>query len=232
MGQLTASIAHEVNQPIAGIITNCHAALRWLGRDTPNLDKARAALERVIRDGTRSADVIRRVRNILKKGPLRREGFDINDAVQEVVALTRAEAGRNGVRIETRFDHRLAPVLGDRVQLQQVILNLVINAMEAMNGAGESPRELLIKTGKTDADGVHIAVHDSGPGLDPVNAERIFESFFTTKPGGMGMGLSICRSIVEAHGGQLWATTNVPRGAIFQFTVPAGSDGQPARLDQ
>ena len=121
---------------------------------------------------------------------------------------------------------------GDRVQLQQVILNLVINAMEAMNGAGESPRELLIQTGKADADGVVIAVHDSGPGLDPMNAERIFESFFTTKPDGMGMGLSICRSIVEAHGGQLWVTTNVPRGAVFQFTVPAGSDRQPARPDQ
>jgi signal transduction histidine kinase len=231
MGQLTASIAHEVNQPIAGIITNCHAALRWLGRETPNIDKARAALERVIRDGTRSADVIRRVRAILKKGPLRREYFDINDAVEEVIALTRAEAGKNGVRIETRLDQRLAQARGDRVQLQQVILNLVINGIEAMNGAGEGPRELLVKTATADADGILISVHDLGPGLDPMNAERIFESFFTTKPGGLGMGLSICRSIIEAHGGQLWATASVPRGAVFQFTVPAGSDRHPPHPD-
>ena len=228
MGQLTASIAHEVNQPIAGIITNCHAALRWIGRETPNLDKARAAIERVIRDGTRSADVIRRVRNILKKGPLRREGFNINDAVEEVIALTRAEAGRNGVQVETQLDQGLAHVQGDRVQLQQVILNLVLNAIEAMNVPGDGPRELLISTGTADPDGVRICVHDSGPGLDPANAERIFESFFTTKPGGLGMGLSICRSIIEAHGGQLGATANVPRGAVFQFTVPAGAGEQPS----
>jgi PAS domain S-box-containing protein len=231
MGQLTASIAHEVNQPIAGIITNCQAALRWIAHETPNLGKARAAIERAIRDGTRSADVIRRVRNILKKGPLRREGFDVNDAVAEVIALTRAEAGRNGVRIETQLDKGLAQVQADRVQVQQVILNLVINAIEAMNGAGDSPRDLLITTCPADQDGVLIAVHDSGPGLDPAKAEIIFESFFTTKPGGMGMGLSICRSIVEAHGGELWVSANAPRGAVFQFSVPARFDEQPSSPD-
>jgi signal transduction histidine kinase len=211
------------------MITNCHAALRWLARETPNLDKARAAIERVIRDGTRSADVIRRVRDIIKKGPLRRESFDVNDAVNEVIALTRGEAGKNGVRIDTQLDERLPQVRGDRVQVQQVILNLVINAIEAMNHVDEGPHELRIRTGTADQDGVLICVHDSGPGLDPANAERIFESFFTTKPSGMGMGLSISRSIIEAHGGQLWASANLPRGAIFQFTVPASPDQQSPR---
>jgi PAS domain S-box-containing protein len=224
MGQLTASIAHEVNQPIAGMITNCHAALRWLVRETPEPDKVRTTIERVIRDGNRAADVIRRVRDIIKKGPLRREGFDINDAVREVLALTRAEAGKNNVRIRTELDEKLPQPQGDRVQIQQVIINLVINAIEAMDLVAEGSRELLVRTRRADPDGIVMSVHDSGPGLNPANPEGIFESFVTTKPNGMGMGLSISRSIIEAHGGRLWATANLPRGAIFQFTVPAGAD--------
>src|SRR5262249_22960107 len=156
----TASIAHEVNQPIAGMITNCQAALRWLAWETPDLEKIRTAIERVIRDGNRAADVVRRVRDIIKKGPLRRESFNINDAVLEVIALTRGEAGKNEFRIQALLHERLPPVLGDRVQLQQVILNLVINAIEAMTLVDEPPRELLIKTGMADSDDVLISVHD------------------------------------------------------------------------
>ena len=224
MGQLTASIAHEVNQPIAGMVMNCQTVMRWLAQETPNLDKIRTAIERVIRDGNRAADVIRRVRDNIKKGPLRRERLNINDAVLEVIALTRGEAVKNDVRIEAQLDERSPRLWGDRVQLQQVILNLVINAIEATALVDERPRKLLIKTGMAEADDVLISVHDWGSGLDPANAERIFESFFTTKPTGLGMGLSICRSIIEAHGGKLWASANVPRGAVFQFAVPASSD--------
>ena len=223
LGQLTASIAHEVSQPIAGALSSGQAALRWL--DRPDLEAARRAIERVIRDATRAGDVISGLRALIKKVPPRVESFDMNEAIREVIVISRSEAAKNDISIEVQLTEGLPLIQGDRVQLQQVILNLIINAIEAVSGVHEGPRELLIKTLKSATDSVSVAVEDSGPGLDPANSERAFEAFYTTKPDGLGIGLSICRSIVEAHGGKLAVTANVPRGAIFQFTVPARGDG-------
>ena len=229
IGQLSASIAHEVNQPIAATVTNAQAALRWLGARPPDLDEVRQALGRILRDGNRAGDVIDRVRGLTKKVSPRQDLLLINEAILEVIALTRAEAVKNGVRVNTELAEDLPLIQGDRVQLQQLILNLIINAFQAMTGAGEGPRELLISSGKAEEDGrgVLVAVRDSGPGLALANIEHLFEAFYTTKPGGLGMGLSICRSIVEVHNGRLWASPNVPRGAVFQFTVGANPDTVP-----
>jgi PAS domain S-box-containing protein len=221
MGQLAASIAHEVNQPIAATVTNAQAALRWLDRRPADLQEVRQALARIAKDGHRAAEVIDEIRALIKKAPPRKDRLEINGAIHEVVALTRGEAVKNGVSVQTELIDGLPLIEGDRVQLQQVILNLIINAFEAMSGISEGVRELLISTRKAEPDGVLVAVRDSGPGLAPATLERLFESFYTTKPGGLGLGLSICRSIIEAHGGRLWACANVPCGAIFQFTVPA-----------
>ena len=218
LGQLTASIAHEVNQPVTGALSSGHAALRWLERS--NLEAARHAIERVIRDATRAGEVINGVRTLVKKVPPREESFDINQVIREVVVITRGEAEKNGVSVETQLTEELPLVLGLRVRLQQVILNLVINAIEAMSGVGSGPRELLIRT-KSEPNSVSVTVQDSGPGLDAASFERAFEAFYTTKPDGLGMGLSICRSIIEAHGGKLAVTANVPHGAVFQLSVPA-----------
>ena len=223
MGQLTASIAHEVNQPITASVTNAHAALRWLGAERPNLDEVRLALGRIVENGNRAGAVISRIRALIKKAPPRDDRVSINDAIREVIELTRAEATKNGVSVQTQLADELPTIMGDRVQLQQVILNLVVNAMEAMSGQNNARRELLLSTERAEPEGVHVAVQDTGPGLAPGAAERLFEAFYTSKPNGLGLGLSICRSIIEAHGGQLWATANEPRGAIFQFTAPAHS---------
>ena len=220
MGQLTASIAHEVNQPVAAVVTNADAALRWLGAQPPDLEEARQALGRIIKDGNRASDVIRRIRALIKKVPSRNDRLDINETIFEVIALTRSEVLRNGVSLQTRLAKDLPLIQGDRVQLQQVMLNLIINAVEAMSGVSERSRELLIGSGKDASNGVLVTVRDSGPGLNPESSDHLFDAFYTTKPGGMGMGLSICRSIIEAHGGRVWATANVPQGAIFQFTLP------------
>jgi PAS domain S-box-containing protein len=219
-GQLAASIGHEVAQPVAASVTNAGAALRWLGAEPPNLEEARAALSRILRDGRRASDIIGRIRDLVRKAPPRRERFDINDMIVEVVTLTRAELHRYGIAPQTRLAVGLAPVEGDRVQLQQVLLNLILNAAEAMNAAGAAPRDLLIGSDTDEAGGVRISVRDTGPGLSAANRERLFDPFFTTKPQGMGMGLSICRTIVEAHGGRIWAAANEPRGAVFQFSLP------------
>jgi C4-dicarboxylate-specific signal transduction histidine kinase len=219
MGQLTASIAHEVNQPIAAIVTNAQAALRWLGRQPPDLGEVRESLDYIVRDGNRAGDVITRIRALIKKAPARKDSLDINEAVREVIVLTRGEAAKNGVSLQTQFASGLPPVQGDRVQLQQVLLNLIVNAIEAMSGVSEGARKLQISTGEPESGGVVVAVCDSGPGLEP-EAGRLFEPFHTTKSEGMGMGLSICQSIIEAHGGQVWASVNKPRGAVFQFTLP------------
>jgi PAS domain S-box-containing protein len=224
MGQLAASIAHEVNQPIAATVTNARAALRWLDRRPPNLDEARQALARIAKDGNRAAEVIDEIRALIKKAPPRKDRLEINGAIREVIALTRGEAVKNGVSVRTELVDGLPLIQGDRVQLQQVTLNLIINAVEAMSGVSQRARELLISTRKAESDGVLVAVRDSGPGLAPATLERLFESFYTTKPGGLGLGLSICRSIIEVHGGRLWACANVPCGAVFQFTVPAHPD--------
>jgi signal transduction histidine kinase len=220
MGQLTASIAHEVSQPVAATVTNAQAALRWLNGQAPVLEEARQALADIVNDGDRASQVIDRVRAHVKKAPPRRDDLEINRAIREVVELTRGEAVKNGVSVRTELADSLPLIYGDRVQLQQVVLNLIINAIEAMSGVSEGARDLLITTGKAESGGVLVAVRDSGPGIAPESADRLFDSFYTTKRDGLGMGLSICHSIIEVHQGQLWATANTPRGAIFQFTLP------------
>ena len=220
MGQLTASIAHEVKQPIAATVTNAQAALRLLESRSADLEEVQEALACIVGDGRRAGDVIDRLRALIKKAPPRKDRLEINGAIREVIELTRGEAVKNGVSVQMDLAEGLPFVQGDRVQLQQVILNLIINAFEAMS-VSEGAGELLISTRKAEKEGVLVAVRDSGPGLAPATLERLFESFYTTKPSGLGLGLSISRSIIEAHGGRLWASANVPHGAIFQFTVPA-----------
>jgi PAS domain S-box-containing protein len=224
MGQLTASIAHEVNQPIAGILTNAQVALRYLGAELPKLEKAREALGRIVRDSTRAGAVVHRIRNLSKKTSLRDDRVEINAAICEVIELTRSEARKNGVSVQTELADGLPLIRGDRVELQQVVLNLIFNALEAMSGMGEGPRELLIATGKTESGEALVAVRDSGPGLAPATLEHLYKAFYTTKPNGLGLGLSICRSIIEALAGRLCACANTPRGAVFQFTLPAHPD--------
>ena len=224
MGQLMASIAHEVRQPIAAVVTNAQAGLNWLGAQPPDLEEVRQTLGCIVRDGMRAGDVIGRIRALIEKAPPRKEDLEINEAVLEVIALTRAEVLKSGVSVRTQLAEGLPVIRADRVQLQQVILNLIINAVEAMSGVGEGARELLISTGRDASNGVLISLRDSGPGLDPKSLDRLFEAFYTTKAQGMGLGLAISRSIIEAHGGRLWASANVPRGASFQFTVPASPD--------
>jgi PAS domain S-box-containing protein len=220
IGQLSASIAHEVNQPVAASITNAETALRWLGAQNPNLEKAREALGRIADDGRRAADVIGRIRALIKKEPPRMVSVEINETIREVIVLTQGEMTKNEVSLLTQFEEGLPLVQGDKVQLQQVILNLIINAAEAMASSDKEPRELQITTRSTNSQSVLVLIADSGPGLASTNYERLFDAFYTTKPTGLGMGLPICRTIIEAHGGQLWAAANVPRGAVFQFTVP------------
>jgi C4-dicarboxylate-specific signal transduction histidine kinase len=222
MGELSASIAHEVMQPVTAAVTNAHAALRWLGTQPPDLEEIRQALGRIVKEGNRATDVIGRIRALIKKAPPRKDSLEINEAILEVIALTRGEAVKNGVSVQTQLAEGLPLIQGDRVQLQQVILNLIINAAEAMNGVSEGSRELQIGTGKDASGGVLVAVQDSGPGLKPESSDRLFDAFYTTKPGGMGMGLSICRSIVEGHGGRIWVSRNAGPGATVQFTVPVG----------
>jgi PAS domain S-box-containing protein len=224
MGQLAASIAHEINQPIAAVVTNAQAGLLWLDAQPPNLQEIRQTLDWIVNDGLRAGDVIGRIRALVKKAPARKEEVQINELVVEVIALTRSEAGKNRVSVRTQFDEDLPLVRADRVQLQQVILNLIMNAIEAMSGAGKAGRELLITTGRNDGKSVLVSVRDSGPGLDPKTMDRLFDAFFTTKSKGMGMGLAICHSIIEVHGGRMWAAPNEPWGAIFQFTLPLGPD--------
>jgi C4-dicarboxylate-specific signal transduction histidine kinase len=207
MGQLTASIAHEVNQPIAAAVTNAQAALRWLAAQPPDLEEVRQALDHIAKDANRAGDVIGRIREIIKKAPSRKGRVDINEA-------------KHGASLQTALAKGLPYIEGDRVQLQQVVLNLIVNAVQAMGAVAEGPREVFITSARAEPDDVLVKVKDSGPGLAPANLEQLFAPFYTTKPDGLGMGLSICRSIIEAHGGRLWVTANQPRGAIFSFTMP------------
>jgi C4-dicarboxylate-specific signal transduction histidine kinase len=217
LGELTASIAHEINQPLAAVVNNATACLNWLAAQ--KLDEARESAEFIIADGNRAGEIIARIRALAKKAPSRRDWVDVNETILEVVALARSEVQNSGVSLQTRLGHGLPLIVGDRIQLQQVILNLIINAIEAMNEVSDG-RELSIDSATDDTGNVLIAVRDSGPGLDPRNLDRLFHAFFTTKPHGMGMGLAISRSIVEACGGRLWVTPNLPHGAVFQFTLP------------
>ncbi|MBR0716572.1 MHYT domain-containing protein [Bradyrhizobium liaoningense] len=220
MGELAASITHEVMQPLGAGVNNAGAALRFLNAQPPHLDEVREALGCAINDGMRAAEIIGRIRTLMKKQPPRKDALEVNEAIVEVIALTRGEVMKNNVSVQTQLAEGLPLIQGDRVQLQQVILNLIINAVQAMSGVSEGSRGLLIGTGKDASGGVIVAVQDSGPGLNPESFERLFDSFYTTKPGGMGMGLSICRSIVEAHGGRIWATPNAGPGVTMQFTLP------------
>jgi PAS domain S-box-containing protein len=230
LGELTASIAHEVNQPLAGIITNGEACLRWLRNNPPDLDEARGAVARIIRDGNRASEVIRRLRALTKKSDLQKAPLDINDVIEDVVALVQREVLTHRVRLQLDLDPKLTTVFGDRVQLQQVIINMMMNGIEAMDAVTDRPRELVIRSRQHEPDQALVAVQDSGTGIDPDNMDRLFNAFFTTKPAGMGVGLSICRSIVEAHGGEMWASPNDGPGAIFSFTVQSqpGADQQDA----
>jgi PAS domain S-box-containing protein len=220
MGELSASIAHEVNQPIAATVTNAQAALRWLRAQPPDLDEVRASLSRIVEDGNRAGNVISGIRALINKVPPRKDRFDLNDAILEMIALTRSEVFKHGISLRTELAPGLPGVDGDRTQLQQVALNLILNAIEAMGGSDTGARELRISTEREAAGGVLVTVRDSGPGLNPTDIERVFKAFYTTKPKGMGMGLAICRSMVEAHGGRMWASANEPAGAVFQFTLP------------
>jgi PAS domain S-box-containing protein len=224
IGQLTASIAHEVKQPITALVTNAHAALRMLGTQPPDPDQAYQALDDIIKNGRRVSDVIDRIRALVKKTPPKADRLDINEVITDSIALTRGEILRNGISLETQVATNLPPVQGDRVQLQQVIMNLVINAVEAISALHEGARDLQIATGKDPEDCIVITVRDSGPVLKSKDLDRFFEAFYSTKPNGMGMGLSICRSIVEAHGGQIWATANAPQGATLHITLPASQE--------
>ncbi len=226
LGELTASIAHEVNQPLAAIVTNGNACLRWLGGAQPNFAEARQAVERIIKDSYRASDVIARIRTLVKKAPPRNDLVDINEVIHEVLALAQSETRRNHVVLRRELADDLPAVLGDRVQLQQVILNLIMNGLEAIAKSREGERMLLVSSGKDESNNVILAVRDSGEGLDPANFERVFDAFYTTKPDGMGMGLAISRTIIESHGGRLWASSNSPRGAVFQFSLPAASDSE------
>jgi PAS domain S-box-containing protein len=221
MGQLAASIAHEVSQPIAATVTNADAALRWLVRQPLELEEVRQAIDQVIKDGHRASEVIGRIRALIKKVPPRHDRLHINEAIADVVGLTRSELLRKSVSLQTGLAKGLPLIRGDRIQLQQVILNLIMNAVEAMSDADGGPRELLISTAADKSNGVRVEMRDSGPGLSQESLTCLFDPFYSTKPGGMGMGLSICRSIIEEHGGRIWATANVPRGAVFQFILPA-----------
>jgi signal transduction histidine kinase len=222
MGQLTASITHEVNQPITAAITYALAARRFLRKEPPNFHEVDDALSLIIKEGSRAGEVVERVRALIKKMPARKDAVAIVDAILEVIALTRTEAANNSVSVRTQFAESLPRVQGDRVQLQQVMLNLIVNAIQAMNGIGEGVREIQISIDAVPSEGsVRIGVRDTGPGLSPESLSRLFEPFYTTKPEGMGMGLSICRSIIEAHGGRLCAIPCEARGALFQFTIPA-----------
>ncbi len=218
LGELAASIAHEVNQPLAAILTNAGAGLRFLDAPVPDVPEVREALKSIMNDARRAGDVIARIRALTKKAPFQKQRLDVNEVIREVAALTRGEMDRNGVELRTQLANDLPPVQADRIELQQLLLNLIINANEAMSDGAK--RDLLIASTEDEADNVRVLVCDSGQGLDPAAADRMFHAFYTTKPRGMGMGLAICRSIIERLGGQLSARANVPCGTIFEFSIP------------
>jgi PAS domain S-box-containing protein len=224
MGEFAASIAHEINQPLAAVVTNADACMVWLSSEPPNLEEARAAVDCIAQDGTRASEVIRHIRAMFTKDTPERTRVQVNELIREVGALLQAEASRNQVALQTELATDLPPVMGDRVQLQQVIVNLVLNGIDAMSAINDRPRRLVIRSERHNSDEVLVAVRDSGVGIDAKDFRRIFDAFFTTKAQGMGMGLSICHSIIEAHRGRLWASANSDHGATLQFTLPADRD--------
>jgi signal transduction histidine kinase len=222
LGELTASIVHEVNQPLAGVVSSGNACQRWLAADPPNIERAAQSVERMIRDANRAHEVVERVRDLARKTPPRKTLVNVNQAVSEVVALTRAEAERARVSLRVEMPGELPVVLADRIQLQQVLLNLIVNAIESIGSTADGPRELNVAVARDRGGQVLFNVRDSGQGLDRDALPHIFDAFYTTKGEGMGMGLAVSRAIVEAHGGRLWAEAAEPRGALFQFTMPSG----------
>jgi two-component system sensor kinase FixL len=227
LGELTASVAHEVNQPLAGVVSSGNACLRWLANQPPNIENAKQSVERIIRDANRASEVVARVRALATKAPVQKGWFNINEMVLDTLALTRMEVAQHRASLKTQLSEDVPLAWADRIQLQQVILNLVINAIEAVSAAGDGPRDLFIGTATYESDGVLLTVRDSGSGLDPEKLERIFDAFYSTKREGMGLGLAVSRSIIEAHGGRLWAMPNEPRGAVFQFTLPTSREEAP-----
>ena len=226
MGELTASLAHEVNQPIAAAVTDANTCLRWLNRDHPDMEEAREAASRVVKDAARAAEIISQIRLLFKKGAPQRELVDINEIIQEMVALIRGEITRHSISVRTELAENIPPIMGDRVQLQQVLMNLVINGIDAMKDV-DGTRQLAIRSQRAENEHVTVSVSDTGVGLPRQQADRIFDAFFTTKLHGTGMGLRISRSIAESHGGRLWASDNAPRGASFSLTLPIKVEGHP-----
>jgi signal transduction histidine kinase len=227
LGVLTASIAHEVNQPLSGIITNASTCLRMLAADPPNIDGARETARRTIRDANRASEVITRLRALFAKKATTTEAVDLNEATREVIALSLSELQRSRVLLRTELADDLPLVIGDRVQLQQVVLNMLLNASDAMDGVDDRPRQLVIRTERNEIDRVCLTVQDAGAGFDPQSVDRLFEAFYSTKKGGMGIGLSVSRSIIESHHGRLWAVPNDGPGATFAFSIPCGPERVP-----
>jgi C4-dicarboxylate-specific signal transduction histidine kinase len=219
LGELTASIAHEVNQPLAGVVSSGDACQRWLAGEPPNLARAMQSLDRIIRDAHRASQVVERIRNLAKNAPPQKASVNLNEAVLEIIGLASDEIEQGRISLKTQLGEDVPPVWADRIQLQQVMLNLIINAIEAV-GEIDGPRQLSVGTERAHGSGVLLSVRDSGKGLDAEQAEHIFDPFYTTKPEGMGMGLAVSRGIIEAHGGRLWATWNEPPGTVFRFTLP------------
>jgi signal transduction histidine kinase len=227
LGALAASISHEVNQPLAAVVTNADACAMWLSSASPNLEEARVAVDSIAREGTRASEVVRRIRAMFTNATPERAKVQINDLIREVAGLMQQEASRNQVALQIELADDVPAVLGDRVQLQQVLVNLIQNGIEAMTAVGDRPRRLVVRSEMQSPDALLVAVRDSGVGIDPKNDRRIFDAFFTTKAQGMGMGLAICQSIIESHGGRLWASANGDHGATVQFTLPAGHKAEP-----
>jgi signal transduction histidine kinase len=223
IGELAAAIAHEVNQPLSAVVANGHACLRWLLADPPNLAKAREAAERIVRDGKDAGEVVRRVRALFKRTAGENVPLDLNEVIGEVLHVLRGDAARRLIIVETDLDKSLPPVVGDRIQLQQVLLNLVLNGIEAMDTVVDRPKNLFIRSGRESADAVVVEIRDHGVGME--SPEKAFEAFFTTKENGMGMGLAICRSIIDAHHGRLWVASGEGPGATVCFTIPVQSSG-------
>jgi len=221
MGEMAASLSHEILHPIAAARNNARAGMRFLEMIPPNLSEVKEALGCVVRDADRAKDIVGRIRSQIKRAPPQKERFDLHEAINEVTIMVQSAITKSGISCSTRLMDGLVPVQGDRVQLQQVLVNLILNAVEAMSSIEDGVRELSIRTEQSQTGGILVAVHDSGPGVDPVNLERVFEPFYTTKASGIGMGLSICQTIINGHGGRLWMSANEPRGAVFQFTLPA-----------
>jgi C4-dicarboxylate-specific signal transduction histidine kinase len=224
LGALAASISHEVNQPLAAVVTNADACMMWLSSEPPNLDEVRAAVENIAQEGTRASDIVRHIRAMFTKGTPERASVEVDELIGEVTALLQAEVGRNHVTMKAELASGLPAAMGDRVQLQQVIMNLILNGIEAMSEVADRQRVLLIRTERKGSDELLVTVRDSGTGIDPKDEKRIFEAFFTTKAKGMGMGLSISHTIIEAHGGRLWAHANADHGATVQFTLPVNRE--------